>query len=128
MENVRFLPTTIHGVLDYIVGILLILTPMIFGFTNVGGAAVFIPRLLGAVIIIYSIFTSYELGVFKVIPMSYHLVLDFIVGAFLALSPFIFGFSNLATSAWYPHVVVGILLIIVVLVSRTVAGDNNMLS
>ncbi len=118
----KFLPTKVHGVLDYLVGIALILAPMIFGFSDVGGAAVFIPRLLGAVLIIYSIFTNYEWGLFKVIGMPYHLMVDFAASAFLVLSPWLFGFHDQKKAAWLPHVVVGVVVILVVLVSQTQPG------
>jgi hypothetical protein len=119
----KFLPTKIHGILDYLVGIALILAPMIFSFTDVGGAAVFIPRLLGVVLIIYSLFTNYEWGVFKVLGMPYHLTIDFLASVFLALSPWIFGFHKDKINAWLPHVVVGIVVILVVLVSQTQPGN-----
>ena len=115
----KFLPTKVHGVLDYLVGAALILAPNIFMFSEVGGAAVFIPRLLGVVLIIYSLFTNYEWGVFKVLGMPYHLTIDFLASAFLALSPWIFGFHKDKVNAWLPHVVVGIVVILVVLVSQT---------
>jgi hypothetical protein len=115
----RFLPTKIHGILDYLVGIALILAPNIFMFSDVGGPAVIIPRILGIVLIIYSLLTNYEWGVFKVLGMPYHLIIDFLASLFLALSPFIFGFSDEKWNAWVPHVVVGIVVILVVLVSKT---------
>jgi hypothetical protein len=119
MESIRFLPTKVHGVLDYVVGLALILAPNIFQFADVGGPAVFIPRLLGVVLIAYSLFTRYELGVIKVISMPYHLIVDFLAALFLALSPFLFGFSNKSANVWLPHVVVGIAVIVVVIVSKT---------
>lgn len=119
MDSIRFLPTRVHGVLDYVVGLALILAPNIFQFADVGGAAVFIPRLLGVVLIAYSLFTRYELGVIKVIGMPYHLIVDFLAALFLALSPFLFGFSNRSANVWLPHVVVGIAVILVVIVSKT---------
>jgi hypothetical protein len=119
MDSIRFLPTKVHGVLDYVVGLALILAPNIFQFADVGGPAVFIPRLLGVVLIAYSLFTRYELGVIKVISMPYHLIVDFLAALFLALSPFLFGFSNKSANVWLPHVVVGIAVIVVVIVSKT---------
>jgi len=119
MDSIRFLPTKVHGVLDYVVGLALILAPNIFQFADVGGPAVFIPRLLGVVLIAYSLFTRYELGVIKVISMPYHLIVDFLAALFLALSPFLFGFSNKTANVWLPHVVVGIAVIAVVIVSKT---------
>lgn len=115
----KFLPTKIHGVLDYIVAVALFFAPMIFGFQNVGGPAVIIPMVLGVGLALYSIFTRYELGIFKVLSMPYHLVFDTVASVFLALSPFLFGFSSLASNAWVPHVVVGVTVILVVLVSQT---------
>lgn len=115
----KFLPTKVHGALDYIVGIALILAPMIFGFSDHGGAAVFIPRLLGAVLIAYSIFTDYEWGIFKVVKMPYHLTIDLLASVFLAASPFLFGFVHDGANVWLPHFVVGLTVILVVLVSQT---------
>jgi len=36
----RFIPTKVHGILDYVVGVALIAAPWLFGFANVGGPAV----------------------------------------------------------------------------------------
>ena len=124
MESVRFLPTKVHGVLDYVVGLALIFAPNIFQFADIGGSAVFIPRLLGVVLIAYSLFTRYEWGVIKVISMPYHLIVDFLAALFLALSPFLFGFSNKEANVWLPHVVVGIAVILVVIVSKTHPGSS----
>ena len=98
----RFLPTKIHGALDYLVGIALLLAPNIFQFADMGGAAAWIPRVLGVVLIVYSIFTKYEWGVVKVIPMSYHLMVDFAASLVLTASPFIFGFIRKAPTTGRP--------------------------
>ncbi len=122
MQAVRFLPTKVHGVLDYVVGIALILAPNIFQFSDLGGPAAWIPRLLGIVLILYSLLTKYEWGVFKVVPMSYHLIVDFLAALFLAASPFIFGFFRDSLNVWLPHLIVGIVVILVVIVSQTQPG------
>jgi hypothetical protein len=120
----KFIPTKVHGALDYIVGIALIFAPMIFGFSEVGGAAVIIPVVLGIGLILYSLFTKYEWGVVKVLGMPYHLIVDVIAAVFLLLSPFIFGFSDQPMNVWVPHVVVGIAVILVVLFSQTQPGAS----
>ncbi len=117
--SLRFIPTKVHGALDYIVAVALLLAPMIFGFKEVGGAAVAIPMVLGAGLFLYSLFTNYEWGVFKVINMRYHLIVDIIAASLLTLSPFIFGFINQAPNAWLSHVAVGITVILVVICSKT---------
>jgi hypothetical protein len=118
----KILPTKIHGALDYIVGIALILAPTIFGFSAMGGAEVWIPRALGVVLIVYSVFTDYEWGLIKTIDMRYHLMVDLLASLFLAASPFLFGFVKESSSHWLPHLVVGIAVVLVVLVSQTSPG------
>ena len=73
--SVQFITTKVHGVLDYVVVVVLVFAPMIFGFQELGGPAVVIPVVLGVGIFIYSFLTRYEWGVFKVISMPYHLAL-----------------------------------------------------
>ena len=121
MKSIRFVPTGVHAYFDYIGGIGLLAAPFVFGFYSVGGPAVIIPMVLGAGLILYSLLTNYELGIpgVKFIPMPYHLVFDFIASAFLAVSPFLFGFINLAPNAWLPHIIAGVVVILLVLVSRT---------
>lgn len=115
----KFIPTKVHGVLDYVVAIALIFAPMIFGFSQVGGPAVVIPIVLGIGLFLYSLFTKYEWGLIKVIGMPYHLVIDVVASVFLALSPWLFGFANQAWNVWIPHVVVGLAVILVVIFSKT---------
>ncbi len=121
MKAIRFVPTGIHAYFDYIGGCGLLAAPFVFGFFSVGGAAVIIPMVLGIGLILYSLLTNYELGIpgLKFIPMSVHLILDFVACAFLVLSPFLFGFINKAPNAWLPHIIAGVVVILLVLVSQT---------
>jgi hypothetical protein len=114
----RFIPTKVHGILDYVVAIALILAPFIFGFSGIGGAAVVIPVVLGIGLFVYSLFTRYELGLVKLIKMPVHLVFDVVASLFLIASPFLFGFINEAPNAWLPHIVVGAAVIVVVIFSQ----------
>ncbi len=121
MKSIRFIPTGIHAYFDYIGGIALLAAPFIFNFYSVGGAAVIVPMVLGAGLILYSLLTNYELGIpgVKFIPMWMHLVFDFVASAFLALSPFLFGFINQSPNAWLPHIIAGVGVILLVLVTQT---------
>jgi len=123
--SLQFIPTKVHGVLDYIVAVALMFAPMIFGFQEVGGAAVAIPVVLGIGLFLYSLLTNYEWGVFKVINMKYHLVFDVLASALLALSPWLFGFADEAWNAWVPHVVVGLTVILVVICSKPQPGNDT---
>ena len=101
----RFLPTRVHGVLDYLMGILLIASPWLFDFAR-GGAETWVPVVLGVGAILYSMMTNYELGLSKNISMSSHLTLDLLSGIVLAISPWLFGFAEYV---YLPHLILGIL-------------------
>jgi hypothetical protein len=100
----RFLPTRVHGMIDYGVGALMVATPWIFGFAR-GGAETWIFVILGLGAIVYSLFTDYELGLAKKISVPAHLVLDALSGILLAVSPWIFGFSDYIFA---PHLIFGL--------------------
>ena len=121
MSSIRFVPTRVHGIFDYIGGIALISAPFLFGFFYVGGIAVILPMVLGVGLIVYSLLTRYELGIpaIKFIPMPLHLLFDFVAAALIAVSPFLFGFYHDAPNVWLPHLISGIVVILLVLVSQT---------
>jgi hypothetical protein len=111
----RFIPTKAHGGLDYLVAVVLIAAPWLLGFAD-GGAAQWVPVILGAGVIAYSLLTDYEWGVAAVIPMPVHLGLDVANGVLLAASPWLFGFADLV---FWPHLIFGLLEIAVGLTTRT---------
>lgn len=114
MDSVRFLPLKVHTALDFIVGIALILAPNIFNFSDVGGAAVWLPRVIGIASIFLGLFTQgYGFAIYRLVPLKVHLWIDFLAGVLLALSPWIFSFSDEKAAAWVPHLVVGLALIVV---------------
>ncbi len=116
----KIINTKTHGVLDYVVALLLIAAPWIFGF-YAGGPETWVPVVLGALTIVYSLCTDYERGLFRVLSMRVHLLLDLANGFFLAFSPWIFGFSE---TVWAPHVVFGVMEMIVVALSASVSGSE----
>jgi hypothetical protein len=101
----RFIPTKVHGVMDYIMGILLIASPWLFDF-NRGGMETWIPVILGVGALVYSVMTDYELGLTRTLTMPTHLTLDLVSGILLAASPWIFGFAD---HVYLPHLVLGII-------------------
>jgi len=115
----KLLSTYVHGIFDYVVGIVLLVAPNLFGFADVGGPAVFIPRLVGVLMLLQSAFTRYELGLVKVLAMRTHLTFDYILAVFLAVSPWLFGFAHQSSHVWMPHVIVGIIAFLMTLATDT---------
>ncbi|ACU62785.1 SPW repeat domain-containing protein [Chitinophaga pinensis] len=116
----KFISTKTHGFLDYIVAILLIAAPWLFGFYD-GGAASWVPIGFGIATILYSLITDYELGVSHRLNMSTHLTLDVLSGFLLALSPILLSFSD---HVWLPHVIVGLFEIGTASMTKIVTGAN----
>jgi hypothetical protein len=96
--------TYVHGILDYVMGVLLILLPYWLGF-DTGSPEQRVMMFCGIGLIGYSLFTDYELGLSGILSMRGHLTLDFISGLFLAASPWIFGFNEVV---YLPHLALGI--------------------
>ncbi|MDB5473981.1 MAG: hypothetical protein JWP99_1284 [Devosia sp.] len=106
--------TRVHGIIDYVVGALLVVAPFLLGFAD-GTAAQWVPMILGLGALGYSALTNYELGLLRVIPVPVHLGLDVASGVLLAASPWLFGFAD---RVWLPHVVIGVGEIIIPLITQ----------
>ena len=100
----RFISTRFHAKLDYLTGVFLIATPRLFGFTESTEAA-WVCMIAGGLALTYSIFTDYQGGVIRSIPMRVHLILDVMSGIVLAASPWLFGFAD---EVYLPHLIIGI--------------------
>jgi uncharacterized membrane protein YtjA (UPF0391 family) len=106
----KIIPRFYHAVLDYVTGLLLLLAPNLLGFAHIGGTAAWVPRIVGLMVLGQAMMTDYELGLFKALPISMHLMADYVVGLFLIGAPWFFGFSELRVPT-ITHVVVGILVL-----------------
>ncbi|MBM6596360.1 SPW repeat domain-containing protein [Microvirga pudoricolor] len=111
----RFLPTRLHGTIDYLWGLALLSTPWIFGYADVT-AANWIAVTFGAGAILYSAVTDYELGLLRVLPVPLHLLIDGIGGLMLAISLWLFGFAD---RVFWPHLGFGLFSVAASLVTRT---------
>jgi hypothetical protein len=97
------IPTKIHGIIDYISGVFFCMSPWLFGFAT-DNADMWIPIILGVLAVVYSLFTDYEWGIIRRLPMPVHLTLDIMSGVLMAASPWIFGFAD---QVYLPHVIFG---------------------
>lgn len=114
----RIITTKIHGILDYLFGILLIISPWAFNFSH-NITAQWVAIFCGAGIIIYSIITRYEYSHWKLASLSVHLWFDGLLGVILISAPWFFGFHHEVTT---PFVLMGVAAIIVPLLTHTHAS------
>lgn len=123
------IPLKVHNILDYVGGLLLLLTPSLFGFADIDAARNFFV-FGGMALIGYSLFTNYEIALWRKIPLGVHMALDVVLGVAAILAPYVFGYSLLLTGTQLAaHWVAGLGVIgLVALTSRksdhaTIAGD-----
>jgi hypothetical protein len=91
----RFVTRTIHAYLDYPVAISLMVLPFVLNLGAGNPLAKWLAVATGAAAFILTLLTDHELGVLKMIPYSFHVAVDRLVGAVFIVAPFALGFSGL---------------------------------
>ena len=109
------IPGPVHGLIEYVVGAFFIAAPFIFGYVN--GWAIGISITVGVAILAITAATALPTGLVKQIPVTVHLVLDFILAAFLIAAPFLFGF-NTEDSALAVFLVLGVAHLLITIATR----------
>ena len=102
----RIISTRVHGILDYLISIVLLSYPVITGFHSPDN---WISAFVGFGIGAYSLLTHYETGLIKRISIFSHIVLDICTGIFLVLSPWVFNFNK--SSALFYFIAGSVLLV-----------------
>jgi hypothetical protein len=99
----RPVDSTLHGVVDYSAGALLLTAlPRLVGVEGTRSARQI--RTAGAIHAGYSTLTDYPVGVIKAIPFKAHLALDLVGALALAAAPFVTGQYKDGRRQWVPHV------------------------
>jgi hypothetical protein len=87
-------PAFVHGLLEYVAGIFLVVAPFLLSYDSDAATAVSI--VAGVVILIVAASTAMSTGLIKSIPVQAHVVLDYLLAVVLIASPFLFGFTTTA--------------------------------
>ena len=91
----KFVTKRIHAFLDYPVALALIALPFLLGLGSSNPLALQLSVTVGVAALILTLLTDHHLGVFRVIPYKYHLLVDFMVAVVFVLAPFVFSFEGL---------------------------------
>src|ERR1700709_2917240 len=92
MYRVR-LPLRIHAVIEPLIGLVLILSPWIFGFSDANDAQA-LCIVLGVIVIIAGAMTDWRASLVRVIPLRVHFMTDLLIAAVLIVAPFVLGYSS----------------------------------
>jgi hypothetical protein len=86
------IPALVHGIVEYLAGVVFIVAPFVLGFQSSPATAISI--IVGVVVLVVAASTEGPSGLISQIPISAHVALDFVLAAALIVMPFAFGFSE----------------------------------
>lgn len=105
----RFITARTHGLFDYIAGFIILHFSWALDIEGMG-PAVYLPVIIGGMMIILALFTNFQLGSSRYISFNTHLLIDLLIGAFFAISPWLFNYSDVS---YFPHLFSGIAIFLV---------------
>ena len=86
------IPAFLHSLIEYVAGIALIAAPLLLDYDS--GAATAASIILGVLILFLVATTTSTMSLINQVPLSMHIVFDYVIAAVLIASPFLFGFSG----------------------------------
>jgi hypothetical protein len=95
----RFVTKDIHALLDYPVAFALMGAPFLLGLGESTPAAKWLSVGTGVAALILTIFTNHKLGLIRVLPYWFHVLVDGLVGVTFVIAPFALGFKGM--DAWF---------------------------
>ncbi len=87
----KILNPKLHGSIDYLAVLILLLAPSVFRF---GGVAAGLSYALGVIHLGLTVLTNYPVGLAKIIPFPVHGAIEGVEAILLVLIPFLFRFSD----------------------------------
>jgi len=115
------LPASLHGIIEYIAGAVLIAAPLLIGFD--ADAAVAVGIVSGVLVLILTASSALPTGLIRTIPVQVHVVLDYLLALALIASPFLFGFTDDGTATPF-FIAFGVVHLLVTIATRFVRGDR----
>ena len=108
----RFINSSLHGIMDYAAALALIVLPFLLGLEEQSALAHWISVIAGVGLIGYSLITQYAFSLAKVIPFKLHLILDIVAAIFFLIAPFVLGFDGVA-AIYYWVMGAGVVMVVV---------------
>jgi hypothetical protein len=89
------IPAFVHSLIEYLAGVALIAAPLLLGYDH--GSATAASIVLGVLVLFLAATTTSTLSLIDQVPLSVHIVFDYVITAVLIASPFLFSFSSEST-------------------------------
>jgi hypothetical protein len=125
MSLFKLVPAWLHAIGDYGAGLALLLAGL---FVDASSEARATGIVLGAALLVVSLFTRYPLGAVRVIPFPVHSVGDYGGGLAAIVAPFVLGFWDEDQGLSTFYIVVGAVVILLSLVTDYSWGPDEQLA
>ena len=114
----RPIPVPVHALVDYPLAIAMMLAPGGFGFARSGSAEDLGIRAVGAALLLLSVLTRYDLGLFPVFSMRAHRNVEVGFAVALLAAAFLGGFSTRGAVVYFTFGVIQLLLSVLTHITR----------
>ena len=112
----------IHGGIEYAAGVLFIVAPFLFDFSEVGSATA-TSIIVGVLVIFVAATTSGPTSLVNSLPISVHVGIDYVLAVVLIAVPFLFGFSG-ETNPTVFFIALGIVHLLITIGTRFRRGEE----
>jgi VIT1/CCC1 family predicted Fe2+/Mn2+ transporter len=89
------IPAFVHSLVEYLAGAALVAAPLLLDYKS--GAATAASVILGVVVLFLVATTTSTMSLINQVPLSMHIVFDYVIAVVMIASPFLFGFSGKST-------------------------------
>jgi hypothetical protein len=89
------IPAFLHSLIEYIAGAALIAAPLLLDYNS--GAATAASIILGVLVLFLVATTTSTMSLINQVPLSMHIVFDYVIAVVMIASPFLFGFHSKST-------------------------------
>lgn len=101
--NLRFITKTMHAYLDYPVAAALIGLPFVLGLGTSNPLALWLSVGTGIAALLLTILTDHKTGIIRVLPYSFHLAVDALVGVVFVIAPFVLGVTGIDAAFYWAN-------------------------
>ncbi len=114
------IPAAVHGIIEYLAGVLFIAAPYLLGFEATRARTLSI--VVGVVVLVVAAVSKGPTGLIDELPVSAHVVLDLVLAVFLIAASFLFGFSEDGKATAF-FIVFGVAQLLITIATRFVRAD-----
>lgn len=115
MSALGLLPWPLHQAFVYVAGVFAVLVPFLFDLTDGVTLPLFVG--IGVVLLAVGVLSRGPAGVAQVLPAGVHAGVVYLLGFFLVIAPFIFGFADEDTPLLVA-IALGLIVLVVTLLTR----------